>query len=64
MNELHNGLGYFNFKYFILIKKLTVMNVYSIQQKSHYDTLQLSKSCTKKEIRDAFISLSKKVGLL
>lgn len=35
---------------------------YSLARKTHYDVLKLRKNCTDKEIKEAFIQMSKEVG--
>ncbi|KAI5643306.1 dnaJ domain-containing protein [Phthorimaea operculella] len=37
----------------------TLVRCYSLSRKSHYDVLGLRKNCTEKDIKDAFIKLSK-----
>lgn len=48
-----------NFKNYIIISILEPN--YRNAHQTHYDTLKLRRSCTEKEIRDAFVKLSKEV---
>ncbi|CAH1102352.1 unnamed protein product [Psylliodes chrysocephalus] len=49
----------YSFSHLIRIQSISIFNHFSSKSKTHYDVLNLPRNCTSKEIKEAFIKLSK-----